>query len=490
MRGGRTPNDRDLMKRTILGLAAAAVLVTPAAAQAGTPYVLGNVKTGVPTVTAGPAGVFHVVWNDENANVIHYCQVLKGTPGCSKSLVVPFNDGDGGLTGAPGKSWIVRDVDTGVLHLTNAQYVSGDTYVRSSTDGGTSFGPLVKVHGGALGTQGTDSQRPLYEPAAASIVYPTVNTGLYTYESPLDGSAAASEAKADLDQTGLGIRSYHLGLATLPQGTIATADNLENVYTWLAPSGSALDATPSWGAPKLVGPGYDSTMHGAGGQVYVASTAGGGGNPRFEVRKWTGTAFSKPKLIDKAPGYQARMYVSDGGEPGVVYRDNDTGLRYSSSPDGGKTFATKLVTNSDEVYHDLELAHDDDGAGLAVWTRDGAIAAADLTEVRDPTAPAKSATVSKKGTTLGLNVTGSCVVPGKTIRLTVGGQGVNKVEKVRFRLGGQAKTDLQRKWAKDFKVPGSAKPGASIGVGAKANVASKKGKFTITMSTTVTVCGG
>ncbi|MCW3013914.1 MAG: hypothetical protein JWO02_1006, partial [Solirubrobacterales bacterium] len=142
------------MKRFLPALAAAAAvaLAIPGAASAGKPYVLGNVGNGsFPTVTAGPAGVYHVLWNDAAANVYHYCQVLKGKPGCAKSTVLPFNDATGGVkdaTGAPGKGWIVRDTDTGTLYLVHAQYVSGDTYVWTSVNNGDSFSGPVKVYGG------------------------------------------------------------------------------------------------------------------------------------------------------------------------------------------------------------------------------------------------------------------------------------------------------------------------------------------------------
>lgn len=478
------------MKRLLIGLAATASLIAPSVAQAGKPYVLGNVNTGVPTVTAGD-GVFHVVWNDEDSSVFRYCKVLAKKAGCASGVALAFNDApEGGPTGAPGKAWIVPGDDNQTLYLVHAQYVSGDTYVWTSTNAGGSFSGPVKVWGGVDGTNGTDSQRPLLVPATGTIAFPGVNTGLYVYDAPIDGSGAASEAKADLDQSGLGIRSYNLALATIKGGgTLATADNLENVYTWSKADDLPFAAAPSWGPPKLVGPGYDSTMAGDGGENYIGYTVGGG-NPRFEIRKSTGTSFGKPTVIVKEQGYQARMSVAPNGGVGAVWRENKDGLHYTSSDNGGKTFRTRLVTNSDEVYQDLQMARDDDGDGLAVWTRNGAIAAADLTEVRDPTAPLKSTTRTKHGTTLGLNVPGSCVLPGKKYGISVGGQGRNKVVQVRFRFGGQAKTDKKRPWAASFKVSSSAKAGSTIKVSANSSVERKGAHFNLLISSSVTVCGG
>ncbi len=478
------------MPRLISALALAAVLVLPTSAQAGKPYVLGNVGVGTPTVAAGPAGVYHVVWNDERANVFHYCQVLKGKSGCAKSTVLAFNDSpDGGLTGAPDKAWIVRDIDAKVLYLVHPQYVSGDTYVWTSVDDGTSFTGPTKVWGGVNGGPGTDSQRPLYFPAGKSIAFPSVNPGLFAFEAPVDGSMAASESQATLNQQGLGIRGYRLGLATLEDRTLATADDLENLYWWDAGNGEDLSATPTWGGPTFIGSGYDSSMHGQAGDAYLAYTVRHPKGWRFEIRKWGGLAFGKAKVLANTNGYQGNVYVSENGSPAAIYRDNKDGLHYSYSADGGKTYATKLVTNSDEVYFDLNMAHDDDGAGLAVWTREGAIAAADLTSVADPSAPPVSKTVTKNGVTTGLNVPGTCVVGGKKYTVSTGGQGRGRLKKVRYRFGGQQQTDTKPSWGATFTVPKSVRSGAVIKVSSLATFTRKSTTFSVSISTTVTVCG-
>lgn len=481
------------MKRLpVLTIAAAtAALAVPGVAAAGKPYVLGNVGTGVPTVTEGQPGVSHVVWNDESAKVLHYCQVLKGKPGCSKSTVLSFDEKPGdALAGGPGKAWIVTGADANTLYLVHAQYVSGDDYVWTSTDDGTSFKGPVKVWGGVNGTNGTDSERPLLFPANSSIAFPTTNTGLFVTDAKLDGSNAASEAKANLDQTGLGSRSYNLSLATQGNGTLATADDLEHVYSWLAPNGGDLSTTPAWGPPKLVAAGTDSTMSGVGTSTYLGYTGGTSGKRNLQVRRWNGAAFGAPVTVAKTPGYLADLYTSVSGVPGVAFRENGTGLRYASSANDGKTWKTKTIAASDEVFFDLVMAHDDDGTGLAVWTRKGAVVAADLTEVPDPSAPQKSTTVTKHGRTIGLNVPGGCVVPGKAYKLTTGGQGKGKLVKVRYTFGAQVKTDTTKPFSASFTVPKKAKAGTSIKATSLNSFATKSSSFTILVSSSVTVCGG
>jgi hypothetical protein len=478
---------------TILTTATAVLaLGLPAVASAGKPYVIGNVGNGsAPTDTAGAPGVFYVVWNDPAANVFHVCQVLKGKGGCAKSTVLSFNDSpQKDAAGAPGKAWIVRNADTGTLHLVHAQYVSGDTYIWTSSDDGTTFTGPVKAYGGVNGTVGTDSERPLLFPANASIAVPTFNTGLYVLDAKLDGSTAPLETTANLDQTGLGSRSYNLSLATLSTGTLATADDLERVAFWQAPNGSPLGATPSWGGPQVVTKGNDSTMHGVDTSTFLGYTTGSGGKARFEIRRWGGLAFGAPTVIAKDRGYLADVYVSPDGSPGAIFRKNGTGLRYAFSQDDGKTYDVKTVAASDEVFHDLTVAHDDSGAGLAVWTRDGAIAAADLTEVADRTAPSVSTTVTKSGRTLGLNVPGSCVVPGRSATVTTGGQGQGQLTKVKYTFGAQQETDTKRPWSASFKVPASAKAGADIKVTSLGTLKTKTKTFTIFIQSSVQVCGG
>ncbi len=483
---------RSLLVAAAATLATTATLGLPTGASAGKPYVLGDVGPGAhPTVTAGAPGVVTVVWNDPAASVVHVCQVLAGKSGCAKSTVLPFNDSaKQDATGEPGRAYVVRDPATGTLFLVLAQYVSSDTYVWTSTDDGTSFAGPVKVYGGVNGRVGTEAERPLLRPATASLAVPTSNPGLYVVDAKLDGSTAAAEATADLDQSGLGNRSYNLGLAALATGTLATADDLQHVVTWQAPDGSPLSATPSWGGPQLVTAGTDSTMHGAGTQTFLAYTTDSGGKTRLEIRRWGGLSFGAPTVLAKERTSFADVSVSAGGAPGVIFRRNGTGLRYAFSADGGKTYGVKTVAASDELFPDLALAHDDSGAGLAVWTRTGAIAAADLTEVPDKRAPAVSTTATKHGRTLGLDVPGSCVVPGKPVTVTAGGQGQGALQQVKYTFGAQQQTDTHQPWSATFKVPKGAKAGTTIKVTALGTLKTRTTTFTILVASSVRVCGG
>ncbi|MEJ7892595.1 MAG: hypothetical protein WKF94_08135 [Solirubrobacteraceae bacterium] len=478
------------MKRLISTAVISIGLLVPTSAAAGVPVTLGNANHSEPTVTAGGNGVFHVVWNDPDAFVFRYCQIKLPSLGCAKTALIPFNDNPPGFetsqSGAPESAWIVVDPDGGPLRLVHPKYLNdGATYESTSTDDGTTFSAQRRVH---RCCNSIESGRPILLDDRVTVLVPRANIDGPNLHDTSDGE---SEQRADLEGGGGLYPAYNVSVANLTGGTLTTGDDLDNVFFWGAPDGSPLTASSSWGPRTLVGPGTDSTMAGGGGTAFVASTNGAGSaDTRFEIRKWGGLAFGPPALIAPTNGYVADLTVTSGGTPGVVYRENGRGLQFAT-PVNGK-YDPKTIVNNDEIFGNVNVAYDDTGAGLAVWPRDGAIAAADVTEVVDPSTPRVSKTVTKKGITLGLNVSGSCVVPGKSTKVTTGGQGRGKVEKVVYKFGAQKKTDKTNPFSASFTVPKTAAAGARIAVTATHFVEKKTApkKFSFTINSFVDVCGG
>lgn len=484
--------------RRALAVAGCCAVVAPATALAGTPHLLGNVSNAKPTVTAGPDGAFHAVFNDGGSNLIVYCRITPASiagPGdlCTQRTVVPFNDMGGSGSGEPGKAWIVAD-EPGVLRLALAQYVSGKSYVWTSTDNGASFaGPTLLSDP----NHGTDSQRPLLLPAVQSILFPTWNTGAFVSQARLDGSeAAVDNVKATLSNGGQSFLIYNFSLGATGDSIVATADNLDLVAFWRLPAGANGNDSAAWGAPTVISAGTDSTMHSNGVTPWVGYTAGTPAKRRFEMRPWTGAAFGPPKIAEATAGYLADVYVAGNGVPGAAYRRNGTGLRFAQLRPGATKFTVKTVVRNDDIFHDLVVAHDGNNRGIAVWSKTGAVYAADLTEVFDPSAPRVSITQSKGGITLGLNMPGSCVLPGKGVKLSTSGQGKARLLQVRYRLGPVQKLDLKAPWGAVLKVPATAKPGASLPVKAIMKLRKTKGgkpfgpPFSRTIVASLRVCGG
>lgn len=482
------------LMRTAVTIAACLAVAAPTAALAGPPRPLGNAAASTPTVTAGDDGTFHAAFNDAAANLVVYCQITPASLAgagdiCARRVLLPFNDAGGEADGAPGRPWVLAD-EPGILRVGLAQYVSGRSHVWTSTDGGVTFSGPVQI---GAPRNGVASERPVLFPAAGTIAFPTSNPAAYVTESPLDGSAAASEARASLDQGGNGSLQYNLSLGITPEATVATADDLTTVSMWRLPNGAAVNDAAAWGAPTVVASGTDSSMHGRG-TPWLAYTTGPAGKQRLEMRAWNGATFGPPQVVERTPGYMADVYVSRHGVPGVAYRRNGTGLRFAQIPSGRKRFSVKTVVSTDEVFHDLVVAHDGAGHGVAVWRRGGAVVAADLTEVYDRRAARVSVTETRRGVTLGLNVPGGCVRPGKPFSVTTAGQGKGRLLAVRYRVGGMARRDTSAPWGASFTVPAKAAPGSVLTVNARMTVLPLQSgatrPYTRSLSSSVRVCGG
>ncbi|MCW3038780.1 MAG: hypothetical protein JWM31_685, partial [Solirubrobacterales bacterium] len=475
---------RRLLLAAVTTAALAALLLGPAGASAGVPVTIGNAASSTPTVTAGFApGVFHVVFNDAGADVFRYCQVQLPEPGCAKSAVIPFTVlGPSGAPFHPGTAWIVIDPIGGrPLRLIHPEYISGNTYESDSIDDGTTWTPFRQVH---TGGNRVGEGRPVLEANRGTALVPRTGLDGLVLHDTSDGT---SKAEATLATPTI---PYNPSLATVNDGTVATIDTLENVYSWFAPAGSPLIAAPSWGTIALVGKGQDSTMAGAGGTAFLASTKDGVAGP-LEIRRWGGLAFGPPTTITAAKGYVADVAVTPKGVPGVVYRDNGHGLTFAT-PDTRGRYDPRVIVHDDEVFGHVNVAYDDAGFGLAVWPRDASIVAADVTEVRDPSLPNRAVTVTKNKLTLGLNTSGSCVLPGRGTTVGVGGQGAGKVTRVTFRLGGKTITDRTPNYSARFTVPQSAGAGDRIQVTATASIERRTApkRFTLLITSSVDVCGG
>lgn len=458
-----------------------AALVLPGVAVAGVPFQLGTFENGSnpqPSVTPGVGGTMFVVWNDPRADRYVVCRVPKGTKGCSPATILasPVNE--------PDRAWIARDPVSGAVHVIAPQYVAGDTYAWTSTNDGASFGPPVKLWGGVNGQQGTDSERPLLR--GDRVAVPTWNPPLRVHDVPLSGAASASESRASLNSAGtIPGSTYRLDLAATGAGTLATADDLDNVFSWLAPEGGDLNASPTSGTPRVVAKGTDSAMHGSPAGSYVAYT-----DKSFQIRKWGGMAFGAPMTLDPGPGYLADVFVSPNGIPGAVYRRNGTGLRYASSKTNGQSFRTRTIVRSDVTFFDLNVAHDEADTGLAAWKDKNRIMAADLTEVFDSTAAKQTKSVTVKGFTLTASATSSCTRAGSGPTTTATGKGKGSLEKVAFVLAGKGITDKTPAFVAAPKIPKTAKPGATAPVRVIGTVVQKGKSFKLQVKLPVRVCGG
>lgn len=494
---------RSVLVAALAGAASGAVAAP--AAQAGTPNIIGNVTQGRPTVTAQSNGVFHVAYQDEGSKLVVYCQVIR-LPGrgddvsCAKKSLLPFSGADG--SGVPEVPWVVLDPTGGALYVVMQNYlidtpstITNHTWVWKSTDGGSSFTGPVQIHQRGVGT---NPSRPILGPQPGTIGFASSNTALFTYSAPVDGSGATDETVAQLDTGGVPNFNFSGGTRIAPFGpvTVAVSDTAENVYSWNTGPNANLGNLASWSSPSVVDGGSDATVAGGADKTYLAYNRRSDG--RLVSREFNGSgAWGDPVIVnpDQPPvnTYLNDMYMSPGGRLIQAYRENGRGLRASLSDDG-QEWTTRTIVASDEIFFDLNVARDDAGDGLAVWTRNGAIVAAFTSAVRERTAPRRTVSVAKDGFTTGLNLEGSCVLAGAKTELTVGGQGTGKVTKVVFALGKQKATDTKKAFAARFTIPKNAADGATLPVKSTITHRFKKKGKTIerkrTITTALEVCGG
>lgn len=453
------------IRRTIT-LATCVALAAPTAALAGQPRLLGQANGSSPTVTAGPDGAFHAVYNDENANAIVYCRITPESIAdsddpCVQRTSIPFNDASDGTSraGAPGKAWVIAD-EPGVLRLVLPQYVSGKSYTWISSDSGATWaGPTM------LGRpyHGTDSERPLFDGAGQNLLMPSWNPGAFVSRARVDGSESTNDnVKATLSGGGHNFLIYNLSLGKVPGATLATADNLDLVAHWILPDGADANDGAAWGAPTVIGAGTDSTMSAGGAEAWVGYTTKGPGPSRLVMRRWTGAGFGRPRLIERTHGYLADAYVAANGVPGVAYRRNGTGLRFAQLRPGTGRFTKRTIVRRDDVFHNLVLAHDGSGRGVVVWTRSDGVYAADLNEDYNPHAGRTRIFNARNGIVVRLGMPAGCVRRGTRILLTSAVRGRARLMRVRHRVGPVVSVDRRWPWRTRVRIPATATPGSTL----------------------------
>src|SRR4051794_26186255 len=109
---------RNRLARSLVGATIALALLCPAA-QAGTPFTLGN--GAHPDIAMDAGGLAHVVWRerlDASNYAIRYCQVVPGSQSCGQTQTI------GGPTG----------LDDPLVVLGDAVYIVVPHYVSDTVD--------------------------------------------------------------------------------------------------------------------------------------------------------------------------------------------------------------------------------------------------------------------------------------------------------------------------------------------------------------------
>lgn len=513
------------MTRLVLVMAATAAAMGLAFAspvQAGEPFTVGEGK--LPHVVAEPGGTAHVVWirDDTGFDETHYCRIPRGATACDAKHVLPtsaFTE-SGGDTGQP---FILR-APAGTLYIVMQRYISSDVWLWESSDNGGSWSAPRKVYDWS---NSTDFGEPVLGPGAGEITFTVTNTADSVFAANLDGSEAAVQVRADLNDPFDDLDYALDAVPTGDGGMIAVGNRLASSYFWrMAPGGNPSD-TAAWSAPpQLVGPAqeYASLAGGPSGQFAVQTA-----EAKVVARKWGGSTFGAPVVIADEHGYMNDVTVSGSGGVGAVWRRNaePNRLRFGISTDGGASFAVRTVALQPDIFFDLDVALANDNQGVYTYAKSNPdsgsrdlIRVGDLTQAAEPTSPpaptttaldpavfgypdalypgpVRSVSAADRDKRITVSIPRTCVRAGQrfSVRLAWArkkrkGNLFVKVRRADFYIAGKrVKVDRRAPFRQVLSMRATAAPGSSIKFRARAFIKVKRGKSpTKSIHATIRVC--
>src|SRR3712207_5362782 len=129
-----------MRSRIALLAALAAVLLVPAAAQAGPQFTIGHGKA--PFIVMSPDGTTaRAVWNDDVAKQIPFCTIPRGATACLNERILPQPAG----ASTSGPPYVVNDGGDKV-RIALQDFSGGNAFMFTSLDGGLNWGAPDKIY--------------------------------------------------------------------------------------------------------------------------------------------------------------------------------------------------------------------------------------------------------------------------------------------------------------------------------------------------------
>ncbi|HEX2088090.1 MAG TPA: hypothetical protein VHF89_20555 [Solirubrobacteraceae bacterium] len=476
--------------RRVPFLAVALCAVLAPAAQAGTPFTVGEGRD--PHLAIGPGDVAHIVWRDETRRIFH-CRLPRGRADCQ-----PLNTIDAGTDAAA--PYALIGAGGAGLYLLMPHYVEDRTYMWQSSDDGMTWGPRQTIysHGG-----GTGSSEPVLGPQPGQVTFAAFNPNTTIWSAALDGSESGATARATLS----GMGGYDVQVApTTDGGLVAVANDLDDAFfSRMAPGGDPSDSA-SWSGATLIGEGDTTRVAGGSSGTFLLSTFGPA-NPRQDIRPWTGSGFGPPVSANER-GYINDIHVGPSGAVAAIWRLNDPSgnrLRMALRTGAGNV-ALRTIAIEDSVMAGMDVALAPDDVGLTVYEGEGGssgarqlIRVANTNPVVENVVPPDPPSVLRRsgrvpGATLRLVTTGNCVDAGDAIpaRVTARRRGRRfaGIRRVDFLLGNErAATDRKKPFAKQVSLR-RAVSGQSYRLRARVRykLRGRRGLATKTLSATIRTC--
>ena len=499
-----------MLRRTALLLALTPALALPAAAQAGEPFTVG--EGSEPHIVVDPDGTGHLTWIDGVTDLVHYCKLPRGAKACASQATMPPPAGS-----EPDEPYLLRNGTK--LHVVMPHYVRDETYLYTSTNGGSTWSGPTRIYDEA---QGTEASEPILNHNGTEVVVATWNSSRWIFGARLDGAETFTTDRAELPGSPTGA-IYDTAVArTGGTGLVAIAHDLDNTYAWTTSSDPSFGP---WSGPALVGDGDDSRLASDGTNAYLLAAAGSSGERRMEVRRFSGGAFGPPVVAGKEQGYINDITVSGSGGVGAIWRANDnptSRLRFALSTNGGSSFTTSTIAREDLVMFGMDIGLGADNAGFAVY-QGGAgstegrqqIRVATTEPIPEPVVPPPPSgdggtgtttpptttvlpptttvlppattllrrTASVKGATLTLAVPNACIPPGRPFVATLSwkkqrrkGNLFVKVRRVDFSIGTKRlKIDKKAPFRQTLRIP-RPRAGQTYKLRARAYIKMRRGR--------------
>lgn len=517
-------------RRIVLGAAAlACTLLLPAAAHAGTPFVIGQGVTPNVYTEAGN-GTAHVIWQN-TADGISYCQIPRGATACTN-----FEDlGDTPGAGYSGETFLVRLSATNIDAVMPV-YASGRTWRKRSTDNGLTWSASWTEIYGQIGNMGSPAAQPFVWNGGAGDEYIFSTGSSLAFGARVDGSDAAINDNADFDTGGytsnLGIDSAAVALADGNDALLVGNDASNAFFRRLTLNNPSIES--NWSAEtQVAGPlSVTRVATGPAGTFLFGSGVGvGGGRPEIRRFNEVTDTFDAPVTLDPDTAYINGVTVGPGGVA-AIWRKNDSTspgnrMQFSFSASGAPgTYATRTISRGEEVMNGMNVSLAADNLGWVAYEGSGnganyQIKLVDTTVAPEPPAPpstntggtgtttpvtpikpvtpktpsaVKKTTVSSNGADITFGVPRTCIPSGQPFTVTLSwkkqkrkGNKFVKITRTDFYIGSKRqKIDKKAPFKQTLKIP-SPKKGQTYTLKARAFIKMSKGKKVPKKSVTSTL---
>ncbi len=513
-------------RRAILATAVAslALAVYPAASGANDLFTLDAKPTSAGHVIVDGAGNAYVGWTTEssgiNPEVPKFCKIPPGGTCSPISLPIPS-----ATTLSDSVSAAIPVFGPGnTVYVVGPRYAHDDVIFWTSGNNGASFDGGTERNFYSSKTDPTDVFL-----SGSTFLIGAYNAGVGFSTAEVAGLGGGS---INFAEPGPSVGSSSMGLDSGGNPVIAYW-NLSDppyplrFYRYKGPGSITSEA--SWEGPKSIASGYQPSLAGGPGGLFMVSQDYTGGQypDAIDVRRFDGGTFGPPKTLAVDP--TTNLFVggsiaqSASGNrisvawPGARGGDGAYVMRLFTSTDGGATYSESHIAHIGDAYAigaNAELATTDGGSGWIVFTDNTGLRIADLNPIAGP-APGpepvppiykgKTKTIVKKAGPflITLRLPKSCLQSRQRFFIGVGkrkrraltkklGGGTLRFTKVVFIYDGKKLKVKKRKPFRYLVDPGPLAPGSIHPVKAKVTAILTKGnrekKIKRTLKGTVKAC--